>query len=97
MRPDLLARQMCSGLEGNITHHLLAVDRIRDADSAGLSDLGEFRDDTGDLERRDVDASSDYQVLGAASHVEITVVVEISELAGPHSAYRHTPAGAVRK
>ncbi len=79
----------------DIGHHLLAIHLVRHADGARLDHLGPLHQHAVDLQRRDVDAAADDQVLGAAGQMQIALVVEEAEVAGLHPALAVDPDDAV--
>src|SRR3977135_2657149 len=70
----------------HVAHHLLAVDRVRHADGGDLDQLGAPHQEAVDLDRRDVYAAADDEVLRATGEAEKAVDVETPEIAGAEAA-----------
>src|SRR5262249_6888615 len=74
------------GSEHDIADHLLAPDRVGHADGRGFGDLRALHQHAVDLDRRNVDAAADDQLLLAPGEIEVAVGVEIADVAGAHAA-----------
>src|ERR1700730_2971151 len=79
----------------HIAHHLLAPHRVRNSDGRGLCDFGALHQDTVDLQRRDVDAAADDDVLFAPGEMQESVDVEVADVAGADAAATVHPYGAI--
>src|SRR6266568_3683247 len=66
----------------HIAHDLLAIDRVRHADGRHFDQLRALHQDAVDLERRDVHAAADDQVLLAAGEAQEAIGIEHAEVAG---------------
>ena len=60
----------------HVAHHFLAVDRVRHADGGDLDQLGVLHQEAVDLDRRNVHAAANDEVLLAAGEAEKTVGIE---------------------
>src|SRR5712691_3284847 len=74
--------QAMAGLGHHVAHDLLAVDLVRHADRGGIEHVGMLEQDLVDLERRDVHAPADDEVLGAAADPDEPILVHDREIAG---------------
>ncbi len=87
-RQELAAVRQHHGLGQRLVlrHHvaddLFAVDLVRHADRGGLRHAGMLDQDLVDLQRRDVDAAADDQVLGAAGDADEALRILDAEIAG---------------
>ena len=73
----------------HVAHHLLAVDLVRHADRGGFEHAGMLEHDLVDLQRRDVDAAADDQVLAAAGDADEAVGILDAEVAGLDALAEH--------
>ncbi len=70
----------------DVAHHFLAVDRVRHADGRGLDHVGVLHQERIDLDRRNLGAAADDQLLLAAGERQKAVGVERAEIAGAEAA-----------
>ena len=68
--------------------HLLAQDRVRNADDGGIGHGGVLVEDALDLDAVDVLATADQHVLGPVDDVDEAVLVEAGHVAGVQPARR---------
>src|SRR5262249_59765227 len=74
--------QAGAGPRHDITDNLLAVDRVRYAHRGRVLDGGVLEQHGVDLERGDIDAAADDQILAAAGDADKSVRVHDPEVAG---------------
>src|SRR5207237_5909647 len=70
----------------HVAHHLFTIDRVRHAHGRHLDQFGALHQEAVDLDRRNVHATADDQLLRAAGEVEKAVIVQKSEIAGADAA-----------
>src|SRR4029079_14866899 len=65
----------------HVAHHLLAVDRVGHPDGGDLDQLGVLHQEAVDLDRRDIDAAANDEVLLASGEAEKAVRIEHPQIA----------------
>src|SRR5262245_16577201 len=83
---DIVGADAGARPEHDVAHDLLAPDAVGHTDGGDLDHVGLLHEEAVDLERRDVDAAADDQLLLAPGEAEEPVGIDEAEVAGTDAA-----------